>query len=134
MGRGLARARRVSDLGDAEVDQERVLAVRAPDQQDVLGLQVAMHHALRMSVADGLADLAQEARGERSVERPGGERVAQRAPFVKGQDQEEPPVLDLAGVDQAHDAGMVQPGEHCRPRRGIAGASSLPTSRNRAAA
>ena len=114
MRRGLGRPGRVSDLGDAEVDQERMLAVRAPDQQDVLGLQIAMEHSLGVGVADGLADLAQEARRERSVERSGGERVAQRPSFVKREDQEEASVLDLAGVDQTHDAGMIQSREHAR--------------------
>jgi hypothetical protein len=73
---GLGRRPRVSDLGDAEIDQLRMLAIRAPDQQDVLGLHVAVEHAPRMSVGNGLAYLAQQARGERGVERSGGERIA----------------------------------------------------------
>jgi hypothetical protein len=74
----LRAVREIPDLGDAEVDELGVLrAVAQRLQHDVLGLQVAMEHALQVRRVQRLADLAHD-RGRELQSSPVG-RIADRS-------------------------------------------------------
>ena len=110
--RGLGAARdqgRGQELGEPEVEEDRLAFLV---DQDVRGLQVAVHHQAAVGVVHGVADLAHQADALDEGE------PALRAVEVDGLPVHElgrhvgPAVGGAAGVDQARDARMVQASEH----------------------
>ena len=98
---GLARGER-----DAEVGHQRAAVV----QQDVLGLDVAVDHAVPVRVVEGVGHLAGDA--DRVVHRElllAVEPVAQRLALDEGHDVEEVAV-GLARVEQRKDVRVLQIG------------------------
>src|SRR5262249_16948006 len=93
------------ELGDAEIQQLRVPVGR---QEDVLGLEVAMHDEIAMRVADGLADLEEEldARPERGsvLAKVGVERLA----VDVLENEVRVTAVAHAAVDETGDPGVIE--------------------------
>jgi hypothetical protein len=104
--------------GDAEVAEERVPAARAPSrrwrvarEEDVLGLDVAVHHAARVRIGERVGQLDGDAqrvgRGERALAR---EALPQRLALDERHDVVQRPGC-LARVVQRQDVRVLQPRE-----------------------
>ena len=100
------RAGGVQQLGDAEIEQPH-LALRI--DQDVGGLEVAVHHQVGVGMADRAADLQEQAQAfvQRQLQAPAvfGDRLA----LDVGQHQVGLAVLAEAGIQQPGDVRMLQP-------------------------
>ena len=110
-------ARRAQRLADAEVGDERVPVV----QQDVLGLDVAVHHAVPVRVVERVGHLARDAHGVRDRELPSrdaGDRAATR-PRTHGHHVVQEPA-GLARVEQRQDVRVIEPRRESGSRAGIA--------------
>jgi hypothetical protein len=104
-GRGqLLPSRRRHRPGDPEVGDQRVAFL----EQDVLGLDVAVHHALPVSVVQGVGHLARDL--ERVLQRKLPvplEPLAQRlAPHVGHHEEQQ--AAGLAGVMKRQDVGVAE--------------------------
>ena len=103
-------ARRSGAQRDAEVGDERVPSL----EQDVLGLDVAVNHAVAVGVVERPGDLAGDA--HRVVHRElllAGDPVAERLPLdVRHHvvDQWPRSIGDRTGVEERQDVGMLQLG------------------------
>nr|ART38290.1 F383 [uncultured bacterium] len=109
---GLAGAGVERQLGDAEVEHLDPLAahhVRIPDDEQVGGLEVAMHDAALVGGADGAGGLAHEQDGAVERQRPGLDPVLE---VVAAQllHQQVGAVAVIADVVDLHDAGVVDAG------------------------
>lgn len=104
--RGVARGVGVGQVGDAEVEQLH-RPVRGGDHH-VAGLEVPVHHAVRMGVAEGIGDLDGDRDG-----RAEGERAAQVKEFTQADPvdvlhHEVRLLVVVTAVQQARDGGMVK--------------------------
>jgi hypothetical protein len=104
---------------DAEVAEQRVprLGLPVPDgwvarEEHVLGLEVAVHHAVRVRVGERLAQLEGDAQRVGRRERPlAGEPLAQRLALDERHHVVERP-RSLARVVQRQDVRVLQPRQH----------------------
>ena len=98
---------RLGDLGDAEVgDDAPALVV----DEDVAGLDVAVHHAVAVGVAYGAGDLAQDGLHRGHGQRAGfPEDAVERAAVDVLHDEVQQPVGVPDGIDR-DDVGMAQGG------------------------
>ncbi len=110
--RGLGLIVAPQHAGDAEVEHLHDIGVAGlRDQDDVLGLQVAVHHALRVGLTHAVADLRHDV--ERAVHRERAvalEHVQQRSPAQELHDDVEAAVGQLPGQEHPHHVGMVERG------------------------
>ncbi len=105
-----------AQLGQSEVGQVGVLAALVAScrgDEDVAGLHIAMDEAVGMCGIEGAGDLAQEVddlpRLERSIPKP---RLQVRALDIAHGDEQD--ALDLAGLVDGQDVGVVDGGRHLR--------------------
>ena len=98
----------VQRLRDAEVGD----LGRAAGQEDIVGLDVAVHDAARVRVSECASDVAEDARELRHRHgRAGGEPCAQRL-AVDVRHGEEGQAVEVAGIEQRDDVRMLQRGRH----------------------
>jgi len=93
---------------DAEVGDDPVPFV----QQDVLGLDVAMHDVVAVRVVERVGDFRRQSR--RQIDRelaPLAKQVAQRLPLHHGHDEEDKPA-GLAGVVEGENVWMREASRH----------------------
>ena len=104
--RQFVASRRVDRAGDAKVRHDGVTRF----EEDVLGLDVAVHHALGVGIAQGIRDLAPDLHGilQRQLSLA-GEAVAQRLPFDVRHDVVQE-ARSLARVVQRQDMWMGESG------------------------
>ena len=105
----------VPQLDQAEVDQYRPAHGRAVGQQDdVIGLDVAVNDLALVAVLQSLQQLPAQTRGVGRGQRPIARHVlGQVLPLHQVHHQESQAVL-LEEVGHGDDAGVVQPGQHRR--------------------
>ena len=109
--------RSVGELGDAEVGElghERVAERRHLRDEDVLGLDVAVHDAVPVHVAERIRHLRADVRDLSRLHRTSCEAVGERASLDVLHDDVaagDALVHEHAGVVDADEAGMVQPAE-----------------------
>jgi hypothetical protein len=102
------RARRVSDAGDAEVRDERASAPTV--DQDVVRLDVAVHHTAPVRVGERPRDVAQHAGRVGDGERPrAGHAAPQCLALHVAHHEEDDVAVRLDGV-HGHDVGVRQSG------------------------
>jgi DNA-binding SARP family transcriptional activator len=95
--------------GDAEVDQPRLLRVVVLEQ-DVRRLHVPVHDLVAVGVVERPTDAGDQRRDVRRREPPPGHQgVVERPPGYQPHRQPQHPV-DLAGVVDRHDRGVVEAG------------------------
>jgi len=105
----------LSHLDQAEVHHlHRVHPVRVPGDQEVAGLQIAVHHAALVGVAQRRADLEEERDGAVRAERAFAHQVGVAGAVDVLHRQEEPTVLRLPVVEEGDDVRVVQGGEGLR--------------------
>jgi hypothetical protein len=90
--------------GDPEVHD---LGAAVPEQHDVGGLQVPVHHALAVGEVEGLRHLHDDGRGDPGLERSAPDRGLQRLPLDESHGEVRH-ALDAAPLEDADDVGMVQ--------------------------
>jgi hypothetical protein len=107
-GRAIGRrgARRLERLGDAEVGDHR----RAPRQQHVLRLDVAVHDAARVRALQGGEHVAQDAQGGLVGDRPEGEPRPQRLPLHERHRVVRQPVGHRPSGEHRDDVRVLEPG------------------------
>ena len=102
--RQLARRR----LGDAEIDHLRDRLAVLQRHENVVGLDVAMDHALLVRVLHRVAHLKEELQPIHGRETPLVAKAGQRKPFDVLHHEVGPPLIGHAGVDHAGDVRVIE--------------------------